>query len=158
MKSIKEIDYLLEPGYVYLSRDNSVIRTVLGSCVSVCLWDKVQKYGGINHFLYPAILDKEKATPKYGNVATAALINYMYVTIHGGSPPRGEVYSCAENPKGELGFYIQSDGGPEPLRLKIRGPSFVNLGLIPLMAEGSLMSDIIAAIGSIDICLGEVDR
>ena len=88
----------------------------------------------------------------------AALATYCYITIHGGSPPPGEIYSAVENPKGELGFYIVSDGSPKPLRLKIRGPSFNNLQALKKMLIGRLFSDVVAVIGSIDICLGEVDR
>lgn len=73
-------------------------------------------------------------------------------------PPAGEVYTCVEAPKGELGFYIVSDGSDKPKRLKIRAPSFVNLESLPTMIEGGLIADVVAAIGSIDIVLGEVDR
>jgi len=73
-------------------------------------------------------------------------------------PPAGEAYSCIESPKGELGFYIVSDGTEKPYRVKIRAPSFVNLESLPLMLKGGLIADVIAAIGSIDIVLGEVDR
>jgi len=73
-------------------------------------------------------------------------------------PPEGEVYASVEAPKGELGFYIVSDGSPKPYRLKIRAPSFANLIPIPTMVRGHLVADVIAAIGSIDVVLGEVDR
>jgi NADH-quinone oxidoreductase subunit D len=72
--------------------------------------------------------------------------------------PAGEAYSCIESPKGELGFYIVSDGSEKPYRVKIRAPSFINLEALPLMLKGGLIADVIAAIGSIDIVLGEVDR
>ncbi len=73
-------------------------------------------------------------------------------------PPEGEVYASVEAPKGELGFYIVSDGSPKPYRLKIRAPSFANLISLPVMIKGHLVADVIAAIGSIDVVLGEVDR
>ncbi len=73
-------------------------------------------------------------------------------------PPEGEAYACVEAPKGELGFYIVSDGSTKPYRLKIRAPSFANLMSLPKMVEGALVADVIAAIGSIDVVLGEVDR
>lgn len=73
-------------------------------------------------------------------------------------PAAGEVYTCVEAPKGELGFYIISDGSDKPKRLKIRAPSFVNLEALPTMIEGGLIADVVAAIGSIDIVLGEIDR
>jgi NADH-quinone oxidoreductase subunit D len=65
---------------------------------------------------------------------------------------------AVESPRGEVGFYIRSDGGPRPYRLKVRSPSFVNLESLCRMAEGQLLSDMVAIIGSIDIVLGEVDR
>ena len=73
-------------------------------------------------------------------------------------PPAGEAYGRLESPKGELGFYLVSDGGPRPYRCKIRGPSFSNVSAIRVMGPGSMFSDMVAMIGSIDITLGEVDR
>ncbi|MGC4033842.1 MAG: NADH-quinone oxidoreductase subunit D [Tepidisphaeraceae bacterium] len=72
--------------------------------------------------------------------------------------PAGEVYVEAENPRGHLGFYIESQGGPIPYRVKVRGPSFVNLAILPDMVPGVLIGDIPAIVGSIDIVMGEVDR
>jgi len=73
-------------------------------------------------------------------------------------PPKGEVYFRAENPKGELGFYIISDGKDKPYRVKGRAPSFVNLSVLPEISKGYLFADLIVILGSIDIVLGEVDR
>ncbi len=73
-------------------------------------------------------------------------------------PPPGEVYSRVESPRGEVGVYLVSDGGPNPYRVKWRAPSFVHLQLLPLMAKGHVIADMVAIIGSIDIILGEVDR
>jgi NADH-quinone oxidoreductase subunit D len=73
-------------------------------------------------------------------------------------PPKGEIYCKAENPKGELGFYIISDGTANPTRVKARGTSFVNLALLPEISKGYLIADLILILGSIDIVLGEVDR
>ncbi len=70
----------------------------------------------------------------------------------------GEVYVEAENPRGHLGFFIESHGGPIPYRVKIRGPSFVNLAVLPELSHGVLIADIPAIVGSIDIVMGEVDR
>lgn len=69
--------YYLEPGYIYLTKGSVVVRTVVGSCVAVCLWDRELGYGGMNHFLRPMIHEAELATPKYGNVATTALVMMM---------------------------------------------------------------------------------
>jgi NADH-quinone oxidoreductase subunit D len=87
-----------------------------------------------------------------------AMIKYFYITMHGGSPPPGEVYSAVEGSKGEVGFYVVSDGTPKPVRVDIRGPSFVNLGALEEMSKGQYIADLVAIIGSIDIVLGEVDR
>ncbi len=77
MSVIERPTYMLEPGYIYLSTSPVVIQTVLGNCVSVCLWDKVKKTGAMNHFLYPFTQDKSKATSAYGNVATMAVLRMM---------------------------------------------------------------------------------
>jgi len=92
----------------------------------------------------------------HGNMQ--AMIRYFYITMHGGSPPPGEVYSAVEGSKGEVGFYVVSDGGPKPVRVDIRGPSFVNLSALEEMSKGQYIADLAAIIGSIDIVLGEVDR
>lgn len=74
-------------------------------------------------------------------------------------PKKGEYYGRAENPKGELGYYIIADGkSDKPFRCKARAPSFVNLSVLPEIAKGGMISDLVAIIGSIDIVLGEVDR
>ncbi|HLI68356.1 MAG TPA: NADH dehydrogenase (quinone) subunit D [Ktedonobacteraceae bacterium] len=87
-----------------------------------------------------------------------ALIHHFKLFTEGYRPPKGEVYVATEAPKGELGFYIVSDGSSKPYRMHVRAPSFANLEALPLMVEGRLLSDVVAAIGSIDIVLGEVDR
>jgi NADH-quinone oxidoreductase subunit D len=73
-------------------------------------------------------------------------------------PQAGEVYVRTENPRGELGFYIVSDGSATPYRLKIRGPSFSNLAVLPELVKGLKIADIICILGSLDIVLGEIDR
>ena len=73
-------------------------------------------------------------------------------------PPVGETYSSVEGPKGELGFYMVSDGGISPYRCKVRAPSFINLTPLKDMLTGWKMGDLIIILGSIDIVLGEVDR
>jgi NADH-quinone oxidoreductase subunit D len=88
----------------------------------------------------------------------AGLIRQFKIVSEGFQPPEGEVYASVEAAKGELGFYIVSDGSNCPLRVRIRPPSFLNLSALPKMIEGSLIADVIAVIGSIDIVLGEIDR
>ena len=73
-------------------------------------------------------------------------------------PPEGDAYVPIEAPKGELGFYIVSDGGISPYRCKIRAPSFINLTLLKEMLIGRKMADLVVILGSIDINMGEVDR
>ncbi|MDH3425727.1 MAG: NADH-quinone oxidoreductase subunit D 1, partial [Acidimicrobiia bacterium] len=72
--------------------------------------------------------------------------------------PKGETYVRAENPKGEMGYYIVSEGGRGPYRLKIRTASFSNISLLAWILEGALVPDIIAVLGSLDFVLGDVDR
>ncbi len=73
-------------------------------------------------------------------------------------PPKGEVYVRVENPRGELGYYLVSDGKPNLYRLKVRSPCFTSIGVLPAISEGTMIADLVAIIGSIDIVLGEVDR
>jgi NADH-quinone oxidoreductase subunit D len=73
-------------------------------------------------------------------------------------PAAGEVYHSIEAPKGELGYFIVSDGSTQPYRLRVRPPSFVNLQALDAMCRGQLVADVIAVIGTLDIVLGEVDR
>ena len=87
-----------------------------------------------------------------------ALIHHFKLYTEGYRPPAGEVYVRTESPKGELGFYLVSDGSANPYRMHVRAPSFANLQALPGMIEGALLADVVAAIGSIDIVLGEVDR
>lgn len=87
-----------------------------------------------------------------------ALIHHFKLVVDGLAPPKGEVYSSIEGPKGEIGFYIVSDGSSKPYRLRVRPSCFVNLQSIMTMAPGNLMADIVAIVGSLDIVLGEIDR
>lgn len=73
-------------------------------------------------------------------------------------PPVGQLYSRVENPRGELGYFIISNGGTSPFRVKVKGPSFVNLEVMDDLCKGHLIADVVAILGSIDIVLGEVDR
>jgi NADH-quinone oxidoreductase subunit D len=86
------------------------------------------------------------------------LIHQFILVTQGVNAPVGEVYFGAENPKGELGFYINSRGGGTPYRLKIRAPSFVNLSILPHVLPGHMMSDVVSILGSFDFVMGECDR
>jgi len=87
-----------------------------------------------------------------------ALIFHFKIAQEGFCPPKGEVYHSIESPKGELGYYIVSDGSNKPYRVRIRPPCLVNLSALSKMVEGRLIADVVAVIGSIDIVLGEIDR
>lgn len=86
------------------------------------------------------------------------LINHFKLIMHGIQPPRGELYSATEGGNGELGYYIISDGGPKPWRVRIRPPCFANYSVFPKIIQGKMVSDAIAALGSINIIAGELDR
>ncbi len=86
------------------------------------------------------------------------LIHHFKIITEGFKPEPGEVYVGVENPKGEVGYYLVSDGSPRPYRMKIRPASFINLQALPKMVEGSLIADVVAVIGTLDIVLGEIDR
>ena len=87
-----------------------------------------------------------------------ALIHHFKIFTEGFHVPEGEAYVAVESPRGELGCYIVSDGGPNPYRMHIRGPSFVNLQTLPHLMEGGLIADGVAVISSVDPIMGEVDR
>jgi NADH-quinone oxidoreductase subunit D len=87
-----------------------------------------------------------------------ALIHHFHLASEGFPVPQGEVYASIESPKGELGFYLISDGSNKPWRFRVRPPSFVNLSALSTMVQGRLVADVVAIIGSIDIVLAEVDR
>jgi NADH-quinone oxidoreductase subunit D len=87
-----------------------------------------------------------------------ALINHFKIVTQGFRVPAGEVYQAVESPRGELGFYVVSNGGNRPYRVHIRAPSFVNLQAIPRMIQGSLIADLIAAVASTDPVMGDADR
>jgi NADH-quinone oxidoreductase subunit D len=87
-----------------------------------------------------------------------ALIYHFKIVTEGFTVPEGEVYSAVESPRGEMGYYVVSDGTAKPYRVHMRSPSFANLQALAKMCEGGLIADVVAAIGSIDIVLGDVDR
>ena len=87
-----------------------------------------------------------------------ALIYHFKIITEGFTVPAGELYQAIESPRGEMGYYVVSDGTAKPYRVHMRSPSYVNLQALPKMCEGRLIADVVAAIGSIDIVLGEIDR
>jgi NADH-quinone oxidoreductase subunit D len=87
-----------------------------------------------------------------------ALIYHFKIITEGFSVPAGEVYQGVESPRGEMGYYVVSDGTAKPYRVHMRAACLANLQTLPILCEGGLLADVIAAIGSIDIVLGEIDR
>ena len=109
----------------------------------------------------PVMVDDPKlAMPKKDKVLTSMeeLIHHFILVTEGFDPPHGEVYSAIEAPKGELGFYLVSEGGRSPYRCRIRPPSFYNLQALPALVEGRMISDVVAVIASLDPVMGECDR
>ncbi|MFO1499434.1 MAG: NADH dehydrogenase (quinone) subunit D [Verrucomicrobiota bacterium] len=107
-----------------------------------------------------SIPDHKVVLPAKDKVLTKMeeLIHQFILVTQGVNAPPGEIYFGAENPKGELGFYINSKGGGTPYRLKIRAPSFVNLSILPYVLPGHMMSDTVVILGSLDFVMGECDR
>lgn len=103
---------------------------------------------------------KKIFAPRKDKVLTSMeeLINNFMITTEGPQMPAGEVYFEAENPKGALGFFIVSKGGGVPYRMKIRSPSFCNISILPKVCQGSLVSDTVSILGSLDFVMGECDR
>jgi len=109
----------------------------------------------------PVQIDDRKIVPpprsELGH-SMEAVIHHFKLWTEGFQAPKGFVYSPIESPRGELGCYLRGDGGPKPARVHFRGPSFVSLASLPLMAKNRFVADLVAIIGSIDIVLGEIDR
>lgn len=105
-------------------------------------------------------IDPKQTLPPKVEVLTKMeeLIHHFIRVTEGVDAPPGEIYFGAENPKGELGFYIHSKGGGVPYRLKIRAPSFVNLSILPKILPGHMVSDVVTILGSVDFVMGECDR
>ena len=91
-------------------------------------------------------------------VSMEALIHHFKLWTEGFPAPVGSVYNAVESPRGELGVFVEGDGGPKPYRIHWRTPSFENLGVLPVLAKGFLVADLVAIIGSLDIVLGDIDR
>lgn len=104
--------------------------------------------------------NRKYVPPPRSEIGTSmeSLIHHFKLWTEGFSPPKGSVYHAVESPRGELGVYLESDGGPKPYRVHWRTPSFVNMQVLPSLAKGRLVADLVALIGTIDIVLGDVDR
>jgi NADH-quinone oxidoreductase subunit D len=127
-----------------MRQSSRMLRQIIGGLPEGPFIERSPKY------VYP---DKERLDD-----SIEAMIHHFKLVVDGLTPPEGEVYSTIEAPKGEIGFYIVSDGGPKPYRLRIRPPSFVNLQSLLTMSRGNMLADVVAIIGSLDIVLGEIDR
>jgi NADH-quinone oxidoreductase subunit D len=159
----QELDFDVPLGSVgdcydrYLVRMEEMRQSV--KLVHQCL-DKLPG-GADNAAKEPVCIQDGKITlPPKGKVLSSMeeLIHQFMIVTTGVNAPVGEVYFGHENPKGELGFYINSRGGGTPYRLKIRAPSFVNLSVLPHILPGHLMSDTVSILGSLDFVMGECDR
>jgi len=118
--------------------------------------DKLNKMKGL-----PFRSDNRKYVPPPRaeiGVSMEALIHHFKLWTEGFSAPKGAIYSAVESPRGELGVYLESDGGPKPYRVHWRTPSYDNLQVLPKIAPGNLVADLVAIIGSIDFVLGDIDR
>ena len=116
--------------------------------------DKIPPEGAIQAEA-PGIIPPQREKMK---TEMEALIYHFKIFTEGFAPPPGEVFQRVESPRGEVGYFIVSDGSPKPYRVKVRAPSFVNLQALPKLSEGGLVADMITCIGTTDIVLGEVDR
>ena len=106
------------------------------------------------------IQNKKVTPPPRGRIdeSMEALIHHFKIFTEGFKVPEGEAYVGIESPRGEIGCYIVSDGGPKPYRIHMRAPSFVNIQALPHMMRGGLVADAVAVISSVDPVLGDVDR
>jgi NADH-quinone oxidoreductase subunit D len=104
--------------------------------------------------------DRKVALPPRHELARSmeAVIHQFKLVSEGIRPPVGEVYHCVESPRGELGFYVVSDGGPRPHRVRVRSPSFPHIQVLKKVLPGHIISDVVVAIASVDPILGDVDR
>jgi NADH-quinone oxidoreductase subunit D len=104
--------------------------------------------------------DRKFVPPPRSEIGTSmeALIHHFKLWTEGFEAPKASIYSAVESPRGELGVFLEGDGGPKPYRIHMRTPSYENVGVLPELAKGHLVADLIAIIGSIDFVLGDIDR
>jgi len=91
-------------------------------------------------------------------VSMEALIHHFKLWTEGYPAPKASIYSAVESPRGELGVYLEGDGGPKPYRIHMRTPSFDNLSVVPKIVKRHLVADLVAILASTDIVLGDIDR
>lgn len=166
------VDYDLRKDQPYLVYDQLDFEVVVGSAGDsydryLCRMEEMRQSVSIIRQCLdklpcgPVSIEDTKITlPQKERVLTRMeeLIHHFINVTQGVNAPAGEVYFGHENPKGELGFYINSRGGGTPYRLKIRSPSFVNLSILPHVLPGHMVSDVVAILGSFDFVMGECDR
>jgi NADH-quinone oxidoreductase subunit D len=104
--------------------------------------------------------DRKFVPPPRSELGTSmeALIHHFKLWTEGFQAPKASIYSAVESPRGELGVYLEGDGGPKPQRVFWRTPSFDNLSVIGVITKGHLVADLIAILASVDIVLGDIDR
>jgi NADH-quinone oxidoreductase subunit D len=116
----------------------------------------------MNHLPYGPVRSNNRkyVPPPRSELGTSmeAVIHHFKLWTEGFTLPRGAVYVATESPRGELGAYLESDGGPKPWRIHMNTPSFANLQAMPLLTKGHFVADVVGIIGSIDIVLGDCDR
>jgi NADH-quinone oxidoreductase subunit D len=116
----------------------------------------------LDHLPYGPVRSNNRKVvpPPRSEIGTSmeALIHHFKLFTEGFSVPKGHVYATIESPRGELGCYMESDGGPKPYRVHMRTPSFANLQIMPLLTRGHYVADVVGIIGSVDIVLGDTDR
>jgi len=166
------VDYDVRKAQPYLVYDQLKFDVPLGSvgdCYDRYLvrMEEMRQSVGLVHQCLDAlpggpinVADGKVVLPPKAKVLTGMeeLIHQFLLVTQGVNAPPGEVYFGAENPKGELGFYLNSRGGGTPYRLKIRSPSFVNLSVLPRLLPGCMVSDVVSILGSFDFVMGECDR
>jgi NADH-quinone oxidoreductase subunit D len=151
-----DLDFEVAVGTVGDVYDRYLVRLEEMRQAAILLQQVIEKMPG-----GPILCDDPKVVlPDKKNVLTSMeeLIHQFIIVTESFDAPVGEVYHAIEAPKGELGFYVKSEGGGSPYRLKIRSPSFVNLQALPKITEGQMVSDVVAIIASLDPVMGEVDR
>jgi NADH-quinone oxidoreductase subunit D len=166
------VDYDIRKAHPYLSYDQVDFEVALGS-VGDCFdrylvrMEEMRQSVRIIHQCLDKLPDgpinvddgKVVLPPKQKVLSSMEeLIHQFMLVTEGVNVPPGEVYFGADNPKGELGFYIYSKGGGTPYRLKIRSPSFANLSILPWLMPGHMISDTVVIFGSLDFVMGECDR